>query len=104
MRKLFIQFYLILVVCFTVAVLLIGGLYNRSVDKISTSYLNDIFPSSFTLINSELSDVPKSEWGEDIADLHMPYQISIWPIDAYELSPENVKALKEGEIIMLEDS
>ena len=104
MRKLFIQFYLILVVCFSVAVLLIGGLYNRSVDKISTSYLNDIFHSSFTLLNSELSDVPKSRWGEEIARLHMPYQISIWPIDAYELSAENVKALKKGEIIMLEDS
>lgn len=56
MRKLFIQFYLILMVCFSVAVLLIGGLYNRSVDKISTSYLNDIFHSSFTLLNSELRD------------------------------------------------
>lgn len=104
MRKLFVQFYLILVVCFTAAVLLIGGIYNRSVDKVSTTYLNDIFHSSFTLINSELSDVPKSQWAEDIADLHMPYQISIWPIDAYELTPENVKALRKGEIIMLEDS
>lgn len=104
MRKLFVQFYLILVVCFTAAVLLIGGIYNQSVDKVSTSYLNDIFHSSFTLLNSELSDVPKNKWGEEIARLHMPYQISIWPIDAYELSKENMRALKKGEIIMLEDS
>lgn len=104
MRKLFVQFYLILVVCFTAAVLLIGGIYNQSVDKVSTSYLNDIFHSSFTLLNSELSDVPKNKWGEEIARLHMPYQISIWPMDAYELSKENMRALKKGEIIMLEDS
>ena len=106
MRKLFFRFYITVVVSFLISVLVIGAIYKNEVRGTTQRYLIDIFETSLYLIERELSDYPESEWEDALNNIRnrIPLPVEIEALDAYVLSPENQKALREGSIIRLEDS
>lgn len=106
MRRIFIQFYLILVACFVGAVLISGTIYSYAVQNVSDRYLNDIFRATMRLLQEQLEDEPVADWNGLLADLSLslPYPVKIEPLDTYTLSKDNKAALLKGDIVMLEES
>lgn len=106
MRRLFIQFYLLLMVCFLGAVLLIGGVYQQAVNKVGDRYLSDLLGASLSLIQSELKGVPPARWPATLAKLDhgLSFPLKIERESSYTLDTEASAALARGEIVMLEDS
>lgn len=106
MRRIFIQFYLILVACFVGAVLISGTIYSYAVQNVSDRYLNDIFRATMRLLQEQLEDEPVADWNGLLADLSLslPYPVKIEPLDTYALSKDNKAALLKGDIVMLEES
>jgi len=106
MRKLFIQFYLLLVTCFIVAVIMVGAVYKQAVDKVGERYLSDLLRTSLSLIEAELKGVPPQMWGEMLAraDNDLSFHIKVEPLSQYSLDDESYQALANGDIVMIEDS
>ncbi|WP_024301351.1 two-component system sensor histidine kinase RstB [Pseudogulbenkiania sp. MAI-1] len=106
MRRLFVQFYLLLMACFLGAVLLIGAVYKQAVDKVGERYLSDLLVASLSLIQSELKDVPPEQWSGTLAKLDhgLTFPLKIERDTAYTLDAEARAALGRGEIVMLEDN
>ncbi|TIC78659.1 two-component system sensor histidine kinase RstB [Crenobacter intestini] len=105
MRKLFVQFYLLLVGCFLTVVLLIGSVYGRVVDSASDRYLSDLLTASLTLITSELGNVPPERWSAELAAAgqRLSFPLRIEPATAFNLSEADRGELAAGNIVMLED-
>ena len=57
MRKLFIQFYLLLFVCFLVMSLLVGLVYKFTAERAGKQSLDDLMNSSLYLMRSELREI-----------------------------------------------
>lgn len=106
MRRIFIQFYLTLVISFIGAIALAGAIYGQVVDKVSDRYLNDIFRATVSLLQTTLREEPVDQWNArlDTLGLSLPYPIKVEPLDTYELSADNRAALADGDIVMLADS
>ena len=97
MRRIFIQFYLTLVISFIGAIALAGAIYGQVVDKVSDHYLNDIFRATVSLLQTTLSEEPVDQWNArlDTLGLSLPYPIKVEPLDTYELSADNRAALHQ---------
>ncbi len=54
MKKLFVQFYLLLFVCFLVMTLLVGLVYKFTAERAGRQSLDDLMKSSLYLMRSEL--------------------------------------------------
>lgn len=67
MRKLFLRFYLTVVICFLVSSLGIGAIYKRLIDRANQRYLTDIFDTTITIIEKELGDLPPSLWHDVVS-------------------------------------
>jgi two-component system sensor histidine kinase RstB len=104
MRKLFVQFYLLLIGCFLVAVLLIGAVYKQAVDKVGERYLSDLLRTTLSLIETELRGVPQELWSEKLAqDGHrFTFHVQVEPEKSFDLDDASQQALERGEIVMLE--
>ena len=63
MKKLFIQFYLLLFVCFLVMSLLVGLVYKFTAERAGKQSLDDLMNSSLYLMRSELREIPPHDWG-----------------------------------------
>ncbi|SMC29155.1 two-component system, OmpR family, sensor histidine kinase RstB [Andreprevotia lacus DSM 23236] len=105
MRRIFLRFYLTVVICFLVSSLLIGALYKHMIERTNEHYLSDIFQTTISIVESELGDLPQSLWHDEISRLRskLPVPVQIEAIDAYTLTPANKQALADGDIILLED-
>lgn len=57
MKKLFIQFYLLLFVCFRMS-LLVGLVYKFTAERAGKQSLDDLMNSSLYLMRSELREIP----------------------------------------------
>lgn len=57
-EKLFIQFYLLLFVCFLVMSLLVGLVYKFTAERAGKQSLDDLMNSSLYLMRSELREIP----------------------------------------------
>jgi len=103
MRRLFLRFYLTLVVCFLISYLVIGAFYKQLIDRTNQRYLTDIFQTTITIIERELGDLPLSLWHDTVSQIadKIPLPVQVESIDAYSLSAENMAALKGGDIILL---
>lgn len=64
MKKLFVQFYLLLFVCFLVMTLLVGLVYKFTAERAGRQSLDDLMKSSLYLMRSELREIPPMS-GED---------------------------------------
>ncbi|QLK61260.1 two-component system sensor histidine kinase RstB [Enterobacteriaceae bacterium Kacie_13] len=105
MRKLFVQFFLLLLVCFMVMAMLVGLVYKVTAEKTGRQSMNDLMKSSLYLMRSELREIPIKDWNKTIntLDLNLSFKLHIEPLGKRKLSPELDKRLKDGEIIALDD-
>ncbi|BAK75356.1 sensor protein RstB [Pseudogulbenkiania sp. NH8B] len=106
MRRLFVQFYLMLMACFLGGVLLVGVVYKQAVDKVGERYLSDLLGASLSMIQSELKGVPPEMWSETLEEFDhgLTFPLRIEGDAAYTLDDDARAALARGEIVMLEDN
>lgn len=105
MRKLFIQFYLLLFVCFLVMTLLVGLVYKFTAERAGRQSMNDLMASSLFLMRSELREIPPRDWNKTIRnlDLDLSFELHIEPMSKYQLDEADMKRLRAGEIVALDD-
>ncbi|KFX22060.1 two-component system sensor histidine kinase RstB [Pectobacterium betavasculorum] len=105
MRKLFVQFFLLLFACFVVMTLLVGLVYKVTAERAGRQSMDDLMKSSLYLIRNELRAIPPREWHKTISqlDLNLSFKLHIEPVSKYVLSPKNRQRLNQGEIIALDD-
>lgn len=106
MRKLFIQFYLLLIASFLLVTLLVGGIYKLTAERSSEKSLTDLMDSVMTLLERELTDIPQQNWQQQLAslDLDLSFPVHIQKMQDQPLDDDAFAALQRGEIVMLEDS
>lgn len=105
MRKLFIQFYLLLIFSFLVAVSLAGMVYKEVAEKAGDRALADLLQTTLTLIEHTLDNVPQAQWPQELAklDRDLDFSISLQTVDRLPLDSASRQALLRGDIVMLED-
>ncbi|AOZ50304.1 MULTISPECIES: two-component system sensor histidine kinase RstB [Chromobacteriaceae] len=105
MRRLFVQFYLLLMACFLVAVVMVGVVYKQAVDDVGERYLADLLRTTLSLIEADLRGVPEDRWSETLAnaDYGFTFRVKVEKMSNYILDEESREALDRGEIVMLED-
>jgi len=105
MRRLFIQFYLLLMLCFGVGALLVGLVYREVADTTGTRLLTDLLRTTLALIESELRTVPQPQWPQALAalDHDLGFPLALTRLETLPIDAEAMRALKSGEIIMQED-
>lgn len=105
MRKLFIQFYLLLIFSFLVAVSLAGMVYKEVAEKAGDRALADLLQTTLTLIEHTLDNVPQAQWPQELAklDRDLDFSISLQTVDRLPLDSASRHALLRGDIVMLED-
>ncbi|WP_148713964.1 ATP-binding protein [Chitinolyticbacter meiyuanensis] len=103
MRKLFLRFYLTVVVCFLASGLLIGVFYKQMLERINRQYLNDVFQSTIIIVENELGALPQSLWHDEITRLRskLPVPVNIEAVEAYQLGPALQQSLMNGETLYL---
>ncbi len=106
MRKLFVQFYLLLIASFLVVTLMVGGIYKLTAERNSEKSLTSLMNSIMLLLEHELSNVPQEQWPQHLAnqDLDLAFNVRIEQIQDQPLDDAALAALDRGEIVMLEDS
>jgi two-component system sensor histidine kinase RstB len=104
MKKLFIQFFLLLLVCFLVMTMLVGLVYKVTAERTGRQSMNDLMKSSLYLMRSELREIPIKDWNKTIStlELNLSFQLHIEPLGKRQLSPELDEKLKQGEIVALD--
>ncbi|WP_034914942.1 MULTISPECIES: two-component system sensor histidine kinase RstB [Erwinia] len=105
MKKLFIQFYLLLSVCFLVMAMLVGLVYKFTAERAGRQSMNDLMKSSLYLMRSELREIPPRDWNKTIdnLDLNLSFKLHIEPMSNYRLDAATFKRLRAGEIVALDD-
>ncbi|MFD1803511.1 two-component system sensor histidine kinase RstB [Mixta tenebrionis] len=105
MRKLFIQFYLLLFVCFLVMTMLVGLVYKFTAERAGRQSMDDLMKSSLYLMRSELREIPPRDWNKTInnLDLNLSFKLHIEPMSKYRLDAGSMRRLRAGEIVALDD-
>lgn len=105
MKKLFIQFYLLLFVCFLVMTMLVGLVYKFTAERAGRQSLDDLMKSSLYLMRSELREIPPRDWNKTIKqlDFNLSFDLRIEPLNHYHLAPQPAQRLRSGEIVALDD-
>lgn len=105
MRKLFIQFYLLLMACFLVMALLVGGLYSLTAERAMDKSLDDLMQGASCCVPSSGTRLPNSgnrHWPRAIP---LSFDVAIQSLEEASASvePKARPALLEGDIIMLDE-
>ncbi|EHE5689173.1 two-component system sensor histidine kinase RstB [Salmonella enterica] len=105
MKKLFVQFYLLLFVCFLVMTLLVGLVYKFTAERAGRQSLDDLMKSSLYLMRSELREIPPREWGKTLKemDLNLSFDLRVEPLNHYKLDAATTQRLREGDIVALDE-
>ncbi len=105
MRKLFVQFFLLLFVCFLVMAMLVGLVYKVTSERTGHKSMDDLMKSSLYLMCSELREAQLKDCNKTIAslDLSLSFNLHIEPLGKQDLAEEIKKRLLLGEIIVLDD-
>ncbi|WP_067701703.1 MULTISPECIES: two-component system sensor histidine kinase RstB [unclassified Erwinia] len=105
MKKLFIQFYLLLFVCFLVMAMLVGLVYKFTAERAGRESMDDLMKSSLYLMRSELREIPPRDWNKTIdnLELNLSFKLHIEPMSKYQLDPTTLRRLRAGEIVALDD-
>ncbi len=104
MKKLFVQFYLLLFVCFLVMAMLVGLVYKITAERAGRESMDDLMKSSLYLIRSELREIPPRDWNKTInkLDWNLSFKLHIEPQGKRQLTPAQEKRLHNGEIVALD--
>lgn len=105
MKKLFVQFYLLLFVCFLVMTMLVGLVYKFTAERAGRQSLDDLMKSSLYLMRSELREIPPRDWNKTIndLDLNLSFKLNIEPMSKFKLDDVAARHLREGEIVALDE-
>ncbi|HBS2439078.1 TPA: two-component system sensor histidine kinase RstB [Klebsiella pneumoniae] len=105
MKKLFVQFYLLLFVCFLVMTMLVGLVYKFTAERAGRQSLDDLMKSSLYLMRSELREIPPRDWSKTLKelDLNLSFDLNIEPISKFKLSESSMQHLRAGDIVALDD-
>nr|WP_113865279.1 two-component system sensor histidine kinase RstB [Brenneria salicis]NMN91816.1 two-component system sensor histidine kinase RstB [Brenneria salicis ATCC 15712 = DSM 30166]RBP65883.1 two-component system sensor histidine kinase RstB [Brenneria salicis ATCC 15712 = DSM 30166]RLM31912.1 two-component system sensor histidine kinase RstB [Brenneria salicis ATCC 15712 = DSM 30166] len=105
MKKLFIQFFLLLFACFVVMTLLVGLVYKVTAERAGRQSMDDLMKSSLYLIRNELRTIPPRDWHKTInqLDLNLSFKLQIEPLDKYSLPAQTRQRLNQGEIVALDN-
>ena len=105
MKKLFVQFYLLLFVCFLVMTMLVGLVYKFTAERAGRQSLDDLMKSSLYLMRSELREIPPHDWARTIKelDLNLSFKLRIEPLKKYTLDAPTMQRLRQGDIVALDD-
>nr|WP_274838942.1 two-component system sensor histidine kinase RstB [Klebsiella pneumoniae] len=105
MKKLFVQFYLLLFVCFLVMTMLVGLVYKFTAERAGRQSLDDLMKSSLYLMRSELREIPPRDWSKTLKelDLNLSFDLHIEPIRKFKLSESSMQHLRAGDIVALDD-
>ena len=98
MKKLFVQFYLLLFVCFLVMTMLVGLVYKFTAERAGRQSLDDLMKSSLYLMRSELREIPPHEWSKTLKemDLNLSFDMRIEPLNKFHLSAAHYPAAARG--------
>jgi two-component system, OmpR family, sensor histidine kinase RstB len=105
MKKLFVQFYLLLFVCFLVMTMLVGLVYKFTAERAGRQSLDDLMKSSLYLMRSELREIPPHDWARTLKelDLNLSFNMRIEPLKNYALDATTTQRLRDGDIVALDD-
>ena len=105
MKKLFVQFYLLLFVCFLVMTLLVGLVYKFTAERAGRQSLDDLMKSSLYLMRSELREIPPRDWNKTLKelDLNLSFDLRIEPLNKFQLPDASMQHLRAGDIVALDD-
>ena len=105
MKKLFVQFYLLLFVCFLVMTMLVGLVYKFTAERAGRQSLDDLMKSSLYLMRSELREIPPHDWARTLKELvlNLSFNMRIEPLKNYSLDAPTAQRLREGDIVALDD-
>ena len=105
MKKLFVQFYLLLFVCFLVMTMLVGLVYKFTAERAGRQSLDDLMKSSLYLMRSELREIPPRDWSKTLKelDLNLSFDLHIEPIIKFKLSESSKQHQRAGDIVALDD-
>lgn len=105
MKKLFIQFYLLLFVCFLVMTMLVGLVYKFTAERAGRQSLDDLMKSTLYLMRSELREIPPRDWNKTIheLDLNLSFKLNIQPINKFQLDDASMRQLRQGEIVAIDE-
>ncbi len=105
MKKLFVQFYLLLFVCFLVMTMLVGLVYKFTAERAGKQSLDDLMKSSLYLMRSELREIPPHDWARTLKelDLNLSFNMRIEPLKNYDLDAPTTQRLRDGDIVALDD-
>lgn len=104
MRRLFIQFYLLLMASFVVAVLLIGSLYEGTAERVGNRYLEYLVQDSLDRLSQELAQMPADQWSAHMTQYakHLGMALHTAPLSAQPLEAEDLAFLAAGNIVLME--
>ena len=105
MKKLFVQFYLLLFVCFLVMTMLVGLVYKFTAERAGRQSLDDLMKSSLYLMRSELREIPPHDWKRTLKelDLNLSFDLRIEPMKDFDLAPPAMQRLRDGDIVALDE-
>ncbi len=105
MKKLFVQFYLLLFVCFLVMTMLVGLVYKFTAERAGRQSLDDLMTSSLYLMRSELHEIPPHDWARTLKelDLNLSFNLRIEPLNTFRLDAPTAQRLRDGDIVALDD-
>ncbi|MCM7446990.1 two-component system sensor histidine kinase RstB [Enterobacter hormaechei] len=105
MKKLFVQFYLLLFVCFLVMIMLVGLVYKFTAERAGRQSLDDLMKSSLYLMRSELREIPPHDWARTLKelDLNLSFDLRIEPMKDFDLAPPAMQRLRDGDIVALDE-
>ncbi|MGK3224125.1 two-component system sensor histidine kinase RstB [Enterobacter soli] len=105
MKKLFVQFYLLLFVCFLVMTMLVGLVYKFTAERAGRQSLDDLMKSSLYLMRSELREIPPHDWAKTLKelDLNLSFDLRIEPMKDFDLDPPAMQRLRDGDIVALDE-
>lgn len=106
MKKLFVQFYLLLFVCFLVMTMLVGLVYKFTAERAGRQSLDDLMKSSLYLMRSELREIPPHDWARTLKelDLNLSFDLRIEPMKDFDLEPPAMQRLRDGDIVALDEN
>ena len=105
MKNLFVQFYLLLFVCFLVMTMLVGLVYKFTAERAGRQSLDDLMKSSLYLMRSELREIPPHDWARTLKelDLNLSFDLRIEPMKDFDLAPPAMQRLRDGDIVALDE-
>ncbi|WP_395300105.1 two-component system sensor histidine kinase RstB [Enterobacter sp. ECC-175] len=105
MKKLFVQFYLLLFVCFLVMTMLVGLVYKFTAERAGRQSLDDLMKSSLYLMRSELREIPPHDWARTMKelDLNLSFDLRIEPLKDFDLDAPAMQRLRDGDIVALDE-